>query len=299
MNSKLKTLSVAAIITGLAVSSLCAAQNTQTDVEKIKNLELIKGSNMNVLKVQKYQDFYFLEATVSDRGKTLTVNPIVTNDLKMVIMGNVFDASSGKRILPPMSKQTLEKIKKQKEALKKKKEAQDKFKRDFVLDKKYYDKEHLLLGDMDAKNKIVVISDPLCVACIQRFPHVFNGLKNRKDVALFYYHYPLRMHPTAGTVAKAIKLAESQGKKDVVEKIMLSDFGKKYDVYKSTDQQNALNEFNLVMGTSYKLSDLKDVSLDDGVNIAKDVKLTGTPTIIFNSSLLDANDKLYKLINKK
>lgn len=174
----------------------------------------------------------------------------------------------------------------------------------FKLPKKYYDKEHLIAGDINAKNKVLILSDPLCVACIGRAPNLIKSIKKRKDTALFYYHFPLiNLHPTSLTIARAMNLAREDGVKDVELKIYKANFMKFYDVYKSKDNKKALEIFNKVMGTNYTM---KDVERDKNIKqVERDmklggiVKLSGTPTIIFNGSLYQAQKKLSQLFMQR
>jgi protein-disulfide isomerase len=40
------------------------------------------------------------------------------------------------------------------------------FEKKFLLDEKYYTDERLIAGSKNAKDKVAVFSDPLCVACL-------------------------------------------------------------------------------------------------------------------------------------
>ncbi len=167
------------------------------------------------------------------------------------------------------------------------------FESTFVLDKKYYNKEHLISGDMNAKNKVVLISDPLCVACISTFPSMYNQIKNKKDYAFFYYHFPLKgLHPTAETISKAMVVAKKAGIKEVELKTYEANFSKIYDVYREKDNAIALQHFNKALGTKITMAQLDSVSVDDDMKIGQDVKLTGTPTVVFNGSLKNSRNKL-------
>jgi len=166
-------------------------------------------------------------------------------------------------------------------------------------DEKYYNKEHLISGKMDAKNKVVLISDPLCVACISMFPSMFEKIKGKKDFALFYYHFPLSsLHPTAETISKAMILAKRDGVKDIEKKVYDANFDKIYNVYKESDNKKALNYFNKTINTSYTLEDLKDISIKEDAQLANDIKLRDTPTVIFNGSLYDSRIKLSEALSK-
>jgi hypothetical protein len=173
------------------------------------------------------------------------------------------------------------------------------FEKSFTLDEKYYDKEHLIVGSIDAKNKVVIVSDPLCVACIRSFPAMYNSIKNKSDFALFYYHFPLkRLHPTAETISIAMKLAKNDGIKDVEVKVYEANFENFYDVYKTKDKQLALDSFNKIFKTSYTISDISNSSVDEDIKIGGVIRLTGTPSVIFNGSIYKSRAKLAEAMKK-
>ena len=173
------------------------------------------------------------------------------------------------------------------------------FEKSFKLNPKYYNKEHLIQGNMDAKNKIVIVSDPLCIACIHSVPRILDEVKNKKDYAVFYYQFPLAgLHPTSPTIAKAIEYLKQKGGKNIEQRVLMANFDNKYDVYKTRDNHVALEVFNQTFNTKIKLSDLKDINISEDMKIGKDIRLNGTPTILFNGSLFQAREKLQKSLKE-
>ena len=70
------------------------------------------------------------------------------------------------------------------------------------LNEKYYDKSKLIAGNPNAKDKIVLFSDPLCPFCIDFAPDVINYVnKNSNKIALYYYSFPLSSHPASTRVS--------------------------------------------------------------------------------------------------
>ena len=214
----------------------------------------------------------------------------------------------------------------------------DFFQKEFVLDTRYYDAKHLMSGDIKAKNKIVIISDPLCIACIRTIPSILRDVKGRDDVAVFHYHFPLKdLHPTAYIISKAMEQAKKDGIKDIEEKVYSLNFdniyeekaGKKaeekarkqgvresktidnlknqakaaHNVYKEKDEAFALEMFNEEFKTSYTVSSLNSIDLDNAIvedmKIGNLVRLQGTPTILFNGSLSQSRQKLQKFLQEK
>ena len=82
----------------------------------------------------------------------------------------------------------------------------------------YYKKENLIYGNKNARNKIVIFSDPLCPFCRSFVPKVINEMKKEPDrYAIYYYHLPLEsLHPAAVNLVKAAVALEMKGGKNVV-----------------------------------------------------------------------------------
>lgn len=241
-------------------------------------------------KIDKRWTMYVFRLDIQD-----TVTKQKSSAPMIIFTDGIYQTNSLMNIKTGKRYETEEKIRLRNKKDKARRAERTKFEKSFVLNKQYYNKQHLIAGSMDAKNKIIMISDPLCVACIGSFPAIYNAVKSKKDYALFYYHFPLqRLHPTAMTISKAMEYAKEHGIKDVVKKVMFADLGKSYDVYKERDPKRALKAFNKIMGTNYTLEQIKDISINNDMKIGKDVHLQGTPTIIFNGELYKSREKLAK-----
>ena len=94
------------------------------------------------------------------------------------------------------------------------------------LSDNFYSPNHLIEGNKDAENKIVIFSDPLCPFCIDYVPEVIKHVKkNKEEIALYYYHFPLsKIHPAADTLVKAMDVAKKKGIKDVELKVYETDW---------------------------------------------------------------------------
>jgi thiol:disulfide interchange protein DsbC len=62
----------------------------------------------------------------------------------------------------------------------------------------------LVLGDKDAKYKVVVFSDPDCPYCSKLHAEIKKVVEKRKDIAFFIKLFPLPMHKDSGWKAKSI-----------------------------------------------------------------------------------------------
>ncbi|HTZ18926.1 MAG TPA: DsbC family protein [Dissulfurispiraceae bacterium] len=62
----------------------------------------------------------------------------------------------------------------------------------------------LVLGDKNAKYKVIVFSDPDCPFCGKLHQELKKVVEKRKDIAFFIKLFPLPMHPDAAWKAKTI-----------------------------------------------------------------------------------------------
>jgi hypothetical protein len=159
-----------------------------------------------------------------------------------------------------------------------------------TLSNKYYSKEHLIAGNPNAKNKLVLFSDPLCPICIDEVPFIIKKIMdNPKNIALYYYHMPLDMHPTAKTLSKASMILSSKGVKNVDYKVYDTDFSNFYDGYKEKNQATALKHFNKLFKTNITIEEINDTKWEEklayDLKMAEDAFVNGTPTVFFNGEM--------------
>lgn len=155
------------------------------------------------------------------------------------------------------------------------------------LTPKYHDKEKLIAGNHNAKDKIVIFSDPLCPFCIDYVPDVISHVKRNKDsIALYYYHFPLlRLHPAADTLTKLMDVAKHQGIKDIELKTYQADWDE-YFTSKTTNIKKIVDAFNKELKTKITLEQVKDSKILEEINkdvrLGEDAMVQGTPTIFIN-----------------
>jgi len=101
-----------------------------------------------------------------------------------------------------------------------------------------YDDAHLLLGNKNAKHKILIFSDPQCPFCQDVVPGILAAAKKNPDLmAVYYYHLPLkRIHPVSETLTRIMRVAQNEGKTDVVEKM----YSLKIDPRETTTRKRSL-----------------------------------------------------------
>ncbi|MCT7572944.1 thioredoxin domain-containing protein [Arcobacter lacus] len=171
------------------------------------------------------------------------------------------------------------------------------------LTSNYYDKTKLIAGNHNAKDKIVVFSDPLCPFCMEYIPEVINYVnKNSDSIALYYYAFPLvQIHPASEALSKIIEVAKNKGIKNIELKAYETDW-EAYFSPKENDEKKILEAFNKELKTNIKLEEIasKDINekLSKDMSMGEDVMVTGTPTIFVNGAK-DTTRELYKTLGKK
>lgn len=166
------------------------------------------------------------------------------------------------------------------------------------FDEKFYHKENIIAGNENAKNKLVIFSDPLCPFCMSFMPDLIDFVeKYPTQFVLYYYHFPLNIHPNSPTLIKASLAAKKLAIKDVDKKVYEEAFD-----FDKTDENVVLEAFNKLMGTKLTLNDInqKDilVHMEKDMKIVKEMMLRGTPRL-FTNGQLDRHRIIYKnLLNK-
>ena len=157
-----------------------------------------------------------------------------------------------------------------------------------------YNAEHLLVGNVDATHKILLMSDPFCPYCQKIVPKLIEAVQeNPKTFALYYYHLPLlKIHPASDMTTKAMHLFQSRGE---LEK--LKDC---YHLLVSERERNpevVLGAITTKTGVKFTQKELNSQEVKDAFAFDKAMKkrlmVTGTPTI-FIDGLWDPTRFKYK-----
>lgn len=167
-----------------------------------------------------------------------------------------------------------------------------------TLSKEFFSKEHLIAGNPNAPHSLVIFSDPLCPICVDEVPFVMKKImENPSNIALYYYHMPLSMHPTAAILCKASMIAKENGIKDIDYKLYTLNgkyfYGEEkdrvFDPYKEKDEQKALDFFNKHFNTNITLAQTKEQKWEDklkhDLDMADKAFVNGTPTMFFDGEI--------------
>ncbi len=170
------------------------------------------------------------------------------------------------------------------------------------IDKSFYSNETFIAGSKNAKNKMLLFSDPLCYFCKDNVPDIIKDVEdNSKDFALYMYHFPITtIHPASPIIIKAMFVAEKNGMKmaEIVKKIYKSEFNAK-----ETNEDLVLAEVNKVLGTKISKADISKKEIDErykaDILVATKLLVGGTPTLFVNDKKDNTKQEYKALIGKK
>ncbi len=161
-----------------------------------------------------------------------------------------------------------------------------------------YDDAHLILGNKDAKHKIMIFSDPQCPFCQESVPPVLEVAKeNPEKIALYYYHLPLlNIHPVSGILTRIMHLAQKEGKGELYTKF----YAMKLDA-RETNETKIINAVEKETGFKVTKKQLHTKELEDAMKVDEDaasrMMVTGTPTIYIDGRWDKMRDGYKKLID--
>lgn len=276
------TLSLLVFMTGCNASSTDKFENMKEKVIAFEKtmidprLSIEKMEVIHEVDVEKGWRAYIVDIEVSIQGQTKAAKDIVysdgvvvARDIKNLKTGDSYESKLEEFLYPKISDE-------------------------------YHNKQNLIIGSHDAKNKVIVFSDPLCPYCVKFAPAAMEKVKNAKDVAMYYYHYPLPMHEAAYPLSIGLIKAKETGVEDAEYKLY-SAFAKNQQLFsKAKDPKNALEVLNTVLDTKLTQKDLEDekaiAKLESDMKMTQDAGVQGTPTIYVNGRIDKSRQKLQNLL---
>jgi thiol:disulfide interchange protein DsbC len=276
MNKFSKILSVSILL----AASLYADDNAIIEFEK-KRISQNPNVQIKDVKINTKKELplvgwsgYILDVEANVQGKVINAKDILFSDGKYISL-ELYDVTNGKSL------------------------------KDLVtpnLTDKYHDESKLIAGSHKAKDKIVIFSDPLCPFCRDYLPDVIKYVKKNSDtMALYYYNFPLSIHPAAIPLSKLAEIAKHKGIKDADLKVYETNWEPYFDE-KTTDEKKILEAFNKEFKTSIKIEELssKDINaiIEKDLAMGDEVMVAGTPTIFINK-IKDTSKLKYETLGKK
>ena len=270
----------------LSVSVLIATSLYASNDENIVNFEkkrIAQNPNVEVksIKINTKKELplngwsgYILDVEATVQGKSINAKDILFSDGKYISL-ELIDSETGKSL------------------------------KDLVtpnLTDNFHDKSKLIAGNHNAKDKIVIFSDPLCPFCKDYVPDVIKYVnKNKDSIALYYYNFPLSIHPAATPLSKLIEVAKHKGVKDAELRAYEIDWEPYFDV-KTTDEKKILEAFNKEFKTNIKLEEISTneikALIEKDITMGEEVMVAGTPTIFVNK-VKDSSKQKYETLGKK
>lgn len=278
MNKFSKILSISILLS----SALYAASSDENIISfEQKRISQNPNVKINDIKINTKKELplngwygYIIDVKANIQGKDIDAKDIIFSDGKYISL-ELIDSETGKSL------------------------------KDLVtpnLTDNYHDKAKLIAGNANAKDKIVVFSDPLCPFCKDYLPDVIKYVnKNSDSIALYYYNFPLSIHPAATPLSKLVEIAKHKGLKDVELKAYETDWEPYFDV-KTTDEKKILEAFNKEFKTNIKIEELSDNKINElitkDIKMGEEVMVQGTPTIFVNK-VKDSTRQKYETLGKK
>jgi protein-disulfide isomerase len=156
----------------------------------------------------------------------------------------------------------------------------------------------IVIGNKDAKVKIIEYADFQCSACAITFPYIHDVVKEYGDqIAYVYRNYAINYHQNATAAATAVLAANNQGYFEELATLM---FEKQDDWFYSEGEKRD-NQFESYFNTAtegkgdvekYK-TDLKSTAIKNKLNLDREfanrVNLNATPLIYINKEKFDVS----------
>lgn len=233
------------------------SQDPDIDISVVKRMKLEKPKGWSAYLIE-------YKSTQKREYETFYIN-------KGVLTNRLFDIEAGKEIDNPIEN-TLR------------------------FNPKYYDDEHLISGDRDAKHRFVIFSDPLCTSCRKYVPEVVSYMKKYPKIfRVYHYYFPLyAMHSASAPLIKSAIAAKMKGEKNVFSSLYKIDLEvNELDLIKIT------NTFNAANGTKIGIFDILDPKVQKHLKhdqyVAEEHLVVTTPTVFLDGKK-DPTKTLYKSI---
>ncbi len=148
----------------------------------------------------------------------------------------------------------------------------------------YYTKEHLIQGDGNAKDKLMVFSDPLCYYCRESYKELLDKSKGKYDVYLI--DFPIeRIHPASPYIVGVAKQIKRLTGKDVMGSIYMD---KKYEeLLKIKNKSKIISFLESSLNIKVNKEELEKVDMlavSKDKKLGADINVQGTPSFYINGT---------------
>jgi thiol:disulfide interchange protein DsbC len=168
-------------------------------------------------------------------------------------------------------------------------------------DGSYYDTEHLVAGNKDAANKILIFSDPLCPFCRDMVPDIIaSAVNNPSKLAVYHYSFPLvSIHPASEMIIKA-ELSVRGGVKNRAD-FMTKLYGTNVEP-NETDEGKIAAKLSSELGPKIQKADIEKKETlkeyDEELQKAYKLLVRGTPTVYLNGEIDQTKAKTNQLLKE-
>ncbi len=166
-------------------------------------------------------------------------------------------------------------------------------------DASFFDAEHLVAGSKDAKNKLLVFSDPLCPFCRDIVPDIIAAaVKHPSKLAVYHYSFPLTaLHPASEAIVKA-ELSVRGGVKNRAE-FMTKLYATEVEA-EEADEGKIAAKLSSELGIKIQKSDMAKketiTEYSKEMQAAYKLLIRGTPTVYINGEIDQTKAKTQQLL---
>jgi protein-disulfide isomerase len=130
-------------------------------------------------------------------------------------------------------------------------------------------------------------------------PELLKAVKENPDqMALYYYHLPLMIHPASQTLVRIMEVAQKEGKNEMIDKMYTIDI----DAHLQ-DEKKILQIVSEKIGYTLSPEQIHQPWIDEKLKkdrvMSRKLLVTGTPTIFVDGKKDITRDKYKQFMKKK
>ena len=161
-----------------------------------------------------------------------------------------------------------------------------------------YSKESLIYGNGKSKNSMMIISDPLCPFCIPYVNKVLKFIKDKKNIDIYYYSFPLkRIHPASEYLSTYLLGLKIKGVKDVYKRYY--EYAAKNNL---VNRRLSRSDVKDILIKIFSKTDINNVDYSSANKLLNKYSntiikngISGTPFVFFNHKIDITRSKIFNL----